>query len=330
MVEPTDNDPAGERDSSSTRDEAGLLETPRALTHWSDTLFIGRDGLRPAWRLLVYFALREILYLLLGYVVAYVAQSRVLYLWTDLVAELAFLLAAVVPAFLMAPLERRRFGAYGLPRPEAFGKSFWVGAVWGFGAITVLMLAMHGLGVFDFGQVGLHSVRILKFACFWGLYFLLVGVAEEFYLRGYTQFTLSQMLGFWPAAIALSIAFGAIHYRNPGETLVGLVAAGAIGLFFCLTLRRTGSLWFAIGFHAAWDWGESYFYSVPDSGTVIPGHLFRASLHGPAWLTGGSVGPEGSVLLFALIFVLWIAFDRVYPEVRYVAGQPGMAVPTQV
>jgi hypothetical protein len=73
-------------------------------------------------------------------------------------------------------------------------------------------------------------------------------------------------------------------------------------------------LWFAVGFHAAWDWSETFFYSVPDSGTVFPGHLLSSSLRGPAWLSGGSAGPEGSVLCFAVVGLAWIALDRVYPR----------------
>ena len=95
------------------------------------------------------------------------------------------------------------------------------------------------------------------------------------------------------------------------------LAAAAIGFFFCLTLRRTGNLWFAVGFHMAWDWGETFFYSVPDSGTIFPGHLLKSSFHGPRWLTGGMVGPEGSVLCFVVIAVTWAAFAMRYPEVKY-------------
>jgi len=69
-----------------------------------------------------------------------------------------------------------------------------------------------------------------------------------------------------------------------------------------------------VGFPAAWDWGESFFYSVPDSGSVSPGHLLSSSFHGPVWLTGGSVGPEGSVLCFVVIAAVWMAFDRMYPK----------------
>jgi hypothetical protein len=76
-----------------------------------------------------------------------------------------------------------------------------------------------------------------------------------------------------------------------------------------------------MGFHAAWDWGETFFYSVPDSGMVAPGHLLSSSLRGAPWLSGGSVGPEGSLLCFVVIAITWIAFERTYPEAKYlVAG----------
>jgi membrane protease YdiL (CAAX protease family) len=103
---------------------------------------------------------------------------------------------------------------------------------------------------------------------------------------------------------------------------VQAIPAVLIGFFFCLTLRRTGDLWFAIGFHASWDWGESYLYSVPDSGGKAPGHLLHSSVQGPAWLTGGSAGPEGSVFLFLLLVVLWVFFDRIYPEAKYPSRTP--------
>jgi hypothetical protein len=47
---------------------------------------------------------------------------------------------------------------------------------------------------------------------------------------------------------------------------------------------------------------------------VAPGHLLSSSLRGSEWLSGGTVGPEGSVLCFVVIAGLWIAFDRIYPK----------------
>ncbi len=84
------------------------------------------------------------------------------------------------------------------------------------------------------------ALRVLKFAVFWAGFFLIVGFYEEFFTRGYTQFTLTDGVGFWPAAILLSLGFGALHLENPGESWVGILGAIVIGFFFCLTLRRTG------------------------------------------------------------------------------------------
>jgi membrane protease YdiL (CAAX protease family) len=280
---------------------------------------IGPEGLRTGWRLLLYAAMWRGLYLLLGVLTHYALQFGVHGLWIEMFAEAGLVPVAVAPAFVLASLEGRSFDSYGLPRRGAFGKLFWVGLLWGIAAITVLMFALRGAGAFDFGTFSLHGSRILKFAAFWGVFFLLVGFYEEFLVRGYTQFTLTKMVGFWPGAILLSIGFGAFHLGNPGETWTGILGAAVIGFFFCLTLRRTGNLWFAVGFHAAWDWGESYLYSVPDSGGISPGHLLKSSFHGPRWLTGASAGPEGSVLLFGLVALLWLIFDRVYPEVKYQA-----------
>jgi hypothetical protein len=50
---------------------------------------------------------------------------------------------------------------------------------------------------------------------------------------------------------------------------------------------------------------------------MAPGHLLHSSFHGSRWITGGSVGPEGSVLVFVVIALTWVAFSRMYPEVKY-------------
>lgn len=279
-------------------------------------IFLGPDGLRPIWRLGFYFIIFRVLRLCLHVFLAY-GLPDMGPLWMSLAAELGLAIIAIAPALALSRIEHRPFGAYGLPPRQAFGKLFWLGALWGFGSITILLLALRGAHAFDFGGIALHGARALKFAVFWCAFFLIVGFYEEFFTRGYTQFTLTQSVGFWQAAILLSAGFGALHLANPGESWVGILGAVLIGFFFCLTLRRTGSLWFAVGFHVSWDWAESYLYSVPDSGGMVPGHLLRVSFHGPAWLTGGSVGPEGSVFLFVLFALLWVVFSRVYPEIRY-------------
>jgi uncharacterized protein len=276
-------------------------------------LFFGAQGLRPGWGFGFYVVA---FYVLQRYATPMVDLFHMGKLWSMLLGELTVFVAAVIPSLVLARVEHRPWGAYGLPGRQAFAKLFWIGAAWGFTAITLLLVSMHELHAFDFGHLALHGIRIVKFAAFWMVMFLSVGLLEEFLLRGYSQFTLARGIGFWPAAIALSVVFGLIHLENDGESWTGALAAAAIGFFFCLTLRRTGSLWFAVGFHMAWDWGETFFYSVPDSGMISPGHLLSSSFHGSRWLTGGSVGPEGSVLCFIVIAVNWIVFDRIYQRAQ--------------
>jgi len=283
------------------------------------TVFFDGDGLRPGWGLVFYLAM----FYPLEYVAGRWAGSVDLGasgLWSMMLEEFGVFVAAVVPAVVLARVENRPWGAYGLPRRGAFGKLFWVGGVWGFASITLLLGTMYGLRVFEVGHLAIHGMRSVKFAAFWAFYFLLVGLFEDFHFRGYLQFTLTRGIGFWPAAVLLSGYFGWSHRLNEGERWTGLLAAALIGLFFCLTLQRTGSLWFAVGFHAAWDWGETFVYSVPDSGTLFPGHLLKTSFHGPAWLTGGMVGPEGSLLCFVVIAVVWVVFARKYRDVKYGVG----------
>ena len=302
--------------SASTTPEPTQLPVPMQPT-LGEKLFLGPDGLRAGWRLLLYLVMMVVVAVVLSVFLQPLRSHIKVELWLMMIGEGITVVAAIAPALVMGLLEKRSFDAYGLPRRLAFGKLFWVGTLWGLVWLTVLMLAMRGLKVFYFGGIALHGPRILKFAAFYGVLFLLVGFFEEFLMRGYTQFALTKMMGFWPTAVLLSLVFGAIHLRNEGEGWRGIISVVMIGFFFCLTLRRTGNLWFAVGFHASWDWGETFLFSVPNSGTVTPGHLLSSSFNGPSWLTGGSVGPEGSVLVYVLIAIMWIVFNRMYPEAKY-------------
>ena len=165
--------------------------------------------------------------------------------------------------------------------------------------------------------MGIHGTTILWATAEWIATFVIVGLSEEFCFRGYLQYTLTMSIGFWPAAILMSLIFGLFHIGNPGETKVGVLSVVVFGMLFCLFLRRTGDLWLPIGFHAGWDWGQTFFYGVPDSGLLPYHNLLNCSFRGPAWLTGGSVGPEASVLTPIVLGVVAILFARVFRENRY-------------
>ncbi|HTM87349.1 MAG TPA: type II CAAX endopeptidase family protein [Terriglobales bacterium] len=307
--------------SASPLPTGGSEETPQPQVPPSHgrKIFIGPQGLRPGWRFLSYLVLATLCFFAFSFVVLWLVAPRRpgFDAWTALAQEVAMFLAALAPALILGKFEEHPLAEYGLPAPGIFGRNFWEGMLWGIVSVSLLMAALHGASAFDYGKVVLHGYYLVKWGVFWGVFFLFVGLFEEFTFRGYTLATLTEGVGFWPAALFLSFLFGAIHMGNPGEAWVGGLAAALIGLWLALTVRRTGTLWLAIGFHLAFDWGETFLYSVPDSGTLMPGHLLSSHFHGPRWLTGGSVGPEGSVLIFGLIGLLFVVFDRVHRQAKY-------------
>lgn len=124
--------------------------------------------------------------------------------------------------------------------------------------------------------------------------------------------------GFWQAAWVTSTAFGLIHTGNNGENWVGIFAAAAIGFVFCVSIRVTGSAWWAIGCHAGWDWTETYFYGAADSGTVAQGHYLSTSPAGNPLFSGGTDGPEGSLLVIGVILLLLVSLLAIYRHRRSV------------
>ena len=221
--------------------------------------------------------------------------------------------AAVAAALVMSRLEGRPFGDYGILLCGRLGLAFLRRALgWVSAQVTILMLLIAALGGYSSGGLGLgRSALAALRSVEWAGVFFLVGVFEEFFFRGYLQFTLTSAAYFWPAATLTSAVFGAVHLMNPGEGPIGAVSVFVIGMFLCLTLRRTGDLWFAIGWHAAFDFGETYIYAVPNSGIVMQGHHLPFLVHGSGEGLGGSVGPEGSAAAFVTVALAFVAFDRV-------------------
>ncbi len=305
--------------SEPSRSDDTIPQTPPSgstpfLLEW---IFLGPDGVRAGWRAGFYIAL-FFLFISIASMALGLFHLSVLAPGEPLTPAVLFTqeglaaLCAIAAALILGLLERRPFADYGMPLAQALGKNFWLGALWGTGAISALVLVIRMLGGYSFGAVDLSSADLVRYAFEWATVFLVVGLYEEFFFRGYLQFTLTSGMHFWPAAVLLSLAFGAVHLRNPGEGPIGALSVSVTGMFLCLTLRRTGTLWFAIGWHAAYDFGETYLYSVPNSGIVMPGHLLASSFHGPAWLTGGTVGPEGSAFDFVVMAILFVVFHRVY------------------
>jgi membrane protease YdiL (CAAX protease family) len=288
-------------------------------------LFTGPHGIRAGWRLLIFIAIFVAIASGLNFGVHSIPAVRA---WQKtqnpqvmvpswmIIGEGIAVLSLFAAALLMTLIEKRSFADYYLPPNQAFGTRFWQGVPYGFAMLSLLLALIAAFRGFSLSNIALSGADALKFGASYGVAFILVGLFEEFSFRGYMQSTLTSGMGFWPAAIVLSILFGAIHLQNLGEAWIGAAMAGSFGILAVFSLKRTGNIWFPIGMHAAWDWGETYFYSVPDSGFLAKGHLLNSSFHGAQWLTGGSVGPEGSVFAFVVLVIGGVGIHFLFPAKR--------------
>ena len=327
--------------------------------------FLGSQGLRAGWSVLIFAILFVLLASGVGYAFVHmhlIGKRSDFTASTAFFGELSAFLALAGAAAFVAFIERRRsLLAFNLTGPRRITR-FFSGLLAGFLALSALVGALTWGGWMHFGPIALTGAAIFKFGALWAAVFLLVGCVEEGLFRGYLQFTLTRGInfwwalgivaaicldlllrskgngvwgvyaiallgllpclmlqvrkalgsGFWQAAWVTSTLFGYIHTGNGGENWIGIFAAAFIGFVFCVSVRVTGSAWWAIGCHAAWDWAETYFYGTADSGLVAPGHYLTASPAGNPFWSGGADGPEGSVLVLGVILLLLAALLVIY------------------
>ncbi|MGA3371939.1 MAG: CPBP family intramembrane glutamic endopeptidase [Terracidiphilus sp.] len=340
-------------------------------------VFLGNQGLRSGWSVLLFALLFGVLAAAVGLLLVRLhlidpkMKMDVLSFSTAFWGELVNLVPLVGAAAVMALIERRRnLLAYNLVGPRRT-LNFFSGVAAGFVALSLLVGALDWGGWLHFGAVALSGAQIYKFAGLWAVVFLMVGCVEEGIFRCYILFTLTRGInfwwalgtagvfsllafvipksngpagvcvaallgllpclwlhlkkaegaGFWQATWVTSTIFGFIHTGNSGESWLGIFSAAFVGFVFCVSVRLTGSAWWAIGCHGAWDWAQSYFYGTPDSGMIATGHYLTTSPAGnPLW-SGGADGPEGSVLVLgAVLFLLLLLL------VLYGRRKPAMTV----
>ena len=315
--------------------EAPVTFPPPAQEH---SLFFGRFGFRAGWGIAIFLVVVVILTLISGIcaigatghlkeVINAQAQAKTHpnlpkpHLTIDfspifvIASDGILFFGMLAYCWLVGRAERRPLASYGIGKGRV--ADFIPGAIWGIVSMSALVAILRSLHLLVFDGRVLHGAAILGWGAAWLLAFLLVGFCEEYEFRGYIQYTLMRGVwgigerlapsnphaaAFWIAATIMSLTFGGLHLLNGGENLFGISQVFCIGMVFSYALWRTGSLWWGIGYHALWDWSQSFLFGVPDSGSVSVGRLFITHPTGKPLLSGGTDGPEGS--LFAVIFVL--------------------------
>ena len=306
-------------------------------------VFIGDEGLRAGWSALIFaviFAILQSISIFAIQKLHLISQPTKGTLEFSLsfgfINEALSAASVLVATWILLKIERRgRTYGYGGPNRALF---FLAGLGSGLFLISLLVFTLWKTSVLVIDGRLIFGADLARYGVLWLLVFCLVGLFEESLVRGFLLYTLtrglaglyrslfrtqhSTALGFWTAAVIMSVIFYLGHTSNPGESPVGLLSVFVGGIFFCYSVWRTGSIWWGIGMHAAWDWGQSFLFGVADSGIMVQHHLLATHPQGQPILSGGTTGPEGSILILGVVALGSLIVFLTLPRGRYYDPPP--------
>jgi membrane protease YdiL (CAAX protease family) len=177
---------------------------------------------------------------------------------------------------------------------------------------------------------GTMILVVLKFLFFTGvevnasnllyslLLFIIVAFTEEIAFRGYILNNLMQSTNKWVALTITSVAFALFHFTNPGgDNILPMLNIFVAGFLLGINYIYTKNLWFAIFLHFGWNFFQGPVLGYEVSGFAASG-LFQQTMKGPAILTGGDFGFEGSLVCLIInsiaCILLWLYYTAREPK----------------
>ncbi len=238
--------------TGSTPETLFTTDATPALPHGLSWVFLGSQGLRAGWSVLLFVLLG----ILFGAAIQYVAvhlhlanQKHEFTAFSAFFEELVAFVAVVAAASIVAFIEGRNslldFNLTGQRRIL----HFLSGLAAGFAALSALVGAMTWGGWLHFEPIALSGAEIFQFGALWAAAFLLVGCVEEGIFRCYLQFTLTRGINFWWALGVIALVCLRLAHKGSGNCAWGVYAIALLGLFPCLILhlRKTPRSWLLAG-----------------------------------------------------------------------------------
>ena len=186
-------------------------------------------------------------------------------------------------------------------------KDLWFGLFLGAVSITVIFIVLLAtanvtlINPLTSPQFSVYTITFL-------ILFILVGVSEEMFFRGYVMSTMaSRGNNKWLIYVVSAVIFSVAHGANPNVSILGLVNIALVGILFAYMFDATKSLWLPIGYHITWNYFQGSVFGFAVSG-IAPNGIYSVKIAtGRDWLTGGAFGLEGGILATALILAGFIA-----------------------
>jgi membrane protease YdiL (CAAX protease family) len=276
-------------------------------------IFLAPDGrARPTWRALLFIPTFVLLALLASQGLAITAGawlSQAPKEWNLLVGTaLSVVCVAVASLGLLRLLDRRSVRTLGLWLYDGWQTELLAGLGLGVGLLSLTVAPLLLSGRAELHPVGVSPATLAGVALA-GAILMGGAVNEELLFRGYP---FQRLVEGWGPVITVAVfsgLFGLAHLHNPNPTLLSTVNTMLAGVVLAVSYLRTRGLWLPIGLHFAWNFWMAPVLGFPVSGIELKLRLLTAQVGEPQWLTGGSYGPEGSILCTVVLVgaTLWLA-----------------------
>ncbi|MEV7425810.1 MULTISPECIES: CPBP family intramembrane glutamic endopeptidase [unclassified Streptomyces] len=194
---------------------------------------------------------------------------------------------------------------------EGAGAAIGRGTLIGVAMFVAVIANIAFLGHYEINGLGSATGAVGLFG-----FMAAAAVTEELLFRGVLFRIIEERAGTWIALVLTGTVFGLAHLLNPNASLWGAVAiAIEAGGMLAAAYIATRSLWLPIGVHFGWNFAAAGIFSTEVSGNNTPQGLLDTTTSGPALITGGDFGPEGSLysVLFgvlATVAFMWLAHRR--------------------
>lgn len=287
------------------------------------------------WRLIIQIIFMLLLSLPMGLLQYSLMQGSIqptngLLIGFQILSYLVNILAFVGSIWLTGRLfGRRKFADFGV----RFSRNWWTDL--GFGALLgACLMALIFLVEYAFGWItitGTFQMEAMSFPFWVGfllqfLFFITVGIYEEFWIRGFHLKNLAEGFNAFKrinpqVAIVISLVlsstvFGLLHAGNPNASFISSFNIILAGIFLATGYLLTGELAIPIGIHITWNFFQGNVFGFPVSGTNAGATLVAIEQGGPDIFTGGAFGPEagliGIVAVFLGSFLIWKYVDLRY------------------
>lgn len=277
------------------------------------TIFLSPEELRlrAGWRLLLHsiFYLVILMTLSLGALLFYRLELGAII--TSISPAIMIELVSILSATYLARrfLDYRSFSSLGFQIDRSIVSDLFIGFLIPGLMMALIFLVEYTAGWIQFQGWSWQTVGMGQsvIGLLGGLAaFVMVGISEEIFSRGYHLQNLIEGLNLHWALFLSSSIFALMHFFNPSTSLMSTLGLLAAGYFLAYGWVRTRRLWLPIGLHIGWNFFEGNVFGFQVSGL----DTFRLLLHtpsGPEYITGGTFGPEaGLIALPAMLLGAWL------------------------